>query len=581
MILTENYESKYQIIYKDDPKPTDIYAARELKKYIAKISGATIAEYRDTRAEKPTEIVLGYTNRGGYTEAEKAELGDEGFIIRTEGEKLYIIGGNRGVIYGVYTFLEEYCGVRFYSRDFEKVPENKTIEVPAIECNKQIPTFSYRNSCWYAQNTPDISVKRKMNGGHCKEGKFTEEVGGSEEYYGGFCHTIAALAETGNIWDQPCLTDEKIYQTVLKNVRKILTDYPQAKIVSITQNDGTNGQCKCEKCRAINDAEGSEAGTNIWFVNKIAEELEEEYPDVLFDTFAYTYTRVPPKTIRPRHNVVVRLCTINTCFRHAIPDCPETPGYPATGGSMADYTRRWSQISEHLAVWNYCTNFTNTPVIFPNIPALQKNARFFAENNVVSVFEQGSIATPNGEFGELKGYLNAKLLWNPYMSEEEYNGHIREFCFDFYGPGAQNILDFIDLTLTTSEESHFNVYFDDATKNCWCREAGDWAKGRHLFIERATAMFDAAEKAVENGFQLANVRRSRIQLLDYIDFSLRHDIDENPDDEKYVAETKEKIYKTNEMRFEYMKRYGATCNHEFSDIERVGDPDYSDYALRW
>ncbi len=580
MIISEKFESKYQIIYPDNPATTDLYAARELKKYIQKISGATIAEFRDTREERPCEIVLGFTSRGGYTEAEKAELGDEGFIIKTEGEKLFIIGGRRGVIYGVYGFLEDYCGVRFYTRDFEKVPEQLKFEIPEIKYDKQIPEFSYRNSCWYEQNTPDISVKRKMNGGHCKEGTFTEEMGGSEEYYGGFCHTIAFLAETGDIWHQPCLTDENIYKTVVKNVRKILTDYPQAKIVSITQNDGTDGQCKCEKCRAINEKEGSEAGTNIWFVNKIAEELESEYPDVMFDTFAYTYTRIPPKYIRPRHNVVVRLCTINSCFRHPFDECPETPGYAPTGASMADYMREWHKISDHLAVWNYDTNFTNSVVVFPNLYALRKNTRFFVENGVESVFEQGNISKPSGEFSALKGYLNAKLLWEPRMSEEKYMGLMKEFAEDYYGEGAPYILEFIDFAHKSSEDGHMNVYFDDPTKIGWCKDGKDISEGRHLYIERATKMFDDAEKAASTGFYLANIRRSRLQLYDYIDFTIRHDIDDTTD-ENEIAEMKARIVENNKIRYEYMKRYGVTSNREFNDIEPIGDPDYSKHGLLW
>lgn len=580
MILSENFESKYQFVYPGEPSPTDLTAARELKKYISKMCGAAIPEFRDTRKEIPCEIVVGYTNRGGYTDGEKDELGDEGFIIRTSEEKLYIIGGKRGVLYGVYSFLEDYCGVRFYTRDFEKIPKTKRLEIPEIKCDKQIPVFSYRNSCWYSQNTPDISVKRKMNGGHCKEGTFTEQSGGSEEYYGGFCHTISALAETGDIWNQPCLTDEKVYRTVVKNVRKILTEYPQAKIVSISQNDGTGGQCKCEKCRGINDREGSEAGTNVMFVNKIAEELEAEYPNVVFDTFAYNYTRVPPKYIRPRHNVVIRLCTINSCFRHSFDECSETPGYPPTGASMADYLREWHKISHHLAVWNYDTNFTNSVVIYPNIQAMRKNARFFAENGVESVFEQGCISSPNGEFGELKGYLNAKLLWDPYMSEDKYNKLIEEFLRDYYGKGAEHIQKFIDLTYAESHDGHMNVYFDDPTDKVWCRDGKTWAAGRHLYIERASKMFDDAEAAADTGFHLANIRRTRIQLIDYIDFSLRHDIDEI-DDENLIAELKENIVENNKLRYDYMKRYGVSSNREFNDLETVGDPDYSIHGLLW
>lgn len=581
MIIADGFESRYQIIYPEDSSPAELKAARELKRYLFGITGAEIPYFRDTRSETPYELVLGYTARGGFTESEKAELGDEGFIIRSQGDKLFILGRKRGVLYGVYEFLESYCGVRFYTCDFELVPEKSVLEICKIDCDKQIPVFSYRNSCWHPQNTPEISVKRKMNGGHCKQGTFSEELGGSEEYYGGFCHTIAALGETGDIWSQPCLTDEKLFKTVVKNVRGILKEYPQAKIISITQNDGTNGQCKCEKCRAINDANESEAGTNIWFVNRVAEELESEYPDVLFDTFAYTYTRIPPKIERPRKNVVVRLCTIETCFRHPIEDCPVNPGiHLGADGAMRDYARRWSEISQNLAVWNYNTNFTNTNAIFPNFDVLRKNARFFAENKVVSVFEQGCIGSYNGEFDALKGYLNAKLLWDPYMSEEKYRSLIREFCFDYYGPGAQGILDFIDLIQDASAPSHMGVYFDDPTTIIYCRDGKDRTEGRHLLIKRANEMFDSAEKAAGNGMYISHIRQSRIQLLDYIDYSLSQDIEEAESEEQKDLLEKERL-KNNAKRFEFMRRYDVFMNREFANLEPISEPDYTQHGCKW
>ena len=48
----------------------------------------------------------------------------------------------------------------------------------------------------------------------------------------------------------------------------------------------------------------------------VAEAIEKDSPNVRIDTLAYQYTRKPPRTIRPRANVIIRLCSIECCFRH-------------------------------------------------------------------------------------------------------------------------------------------------------------------------------------------------------------------------------------------------------------------------
>ena len=122
MLFTSAKDSAYQIIYPSCPTESLKYAAEELKAYIFKISGAMLPYFQDSRHTQEKEIIVGYTNRGGYTEEEKAELGKEGFIIKTEGEKIYILGSEvRGALYGVYAFLEEYRKIRLVdSADVKK-----------------------------------------------------------------------------------------------------------------------------------------------------------------------------------------------------------------------------------------------------------------------------------------------------------------------------------------------------------------------------------------------------------------------------------------------------------------------------
>jgi len=84
-------------------------------------------------------------------------------------------------------------------------------------------------------------------------------------------------------------------------------------MISISQNDW-HGYCECEKCKTLDEQEGTHAGALIHFINAVAEEVEKEFPDILIETLAYQYTRVPPKHVRPRRNVVIRLCSIECAF---------------------------------------------------------------------------------------------------------------------------------------------------------------------------------------------------------------------------------------------------------------------------
>ena len=57
---------------------------------------------------------------------------------------------------------------------------------------------------------------------------------------------------------------------------------------------------------------GSTAASLLEFVNAIAEAIEKDHLNDFIDTLAYQYTRKPPQTIRPRRNVIVRLCSIES-----------------------------------------------------------------------------------------------------------------------------------------------------------------------------------------------------------------------------------------------------------------------------
>ena len=101
---------------------------------------------------------------------------------------------------------------------------------------------------------------------------------------------------------QLCLTNEEMTRELINNVLETLRTSPGAKIIDVSQNDWY-GFCTCAKCKAVDEAEESHAGTLLLMLNKVAEAVEKEFPDVLVESLAYQYTRKPPKTIKPRQRL--------------------------------------------------------------------------------------------------------------------------------------------------------------------------------------------------------------------------------------------------------------------------------------
>ncbi len=574
--ITDNGNSEYVIIIRKNHSASEKTAAEELAAYLKKITDAEIPVKTDDEKKTDHEIVIGFTNRGGKG---KKELGEEGFTIKTEGKRLFILGSEvRGALYGVYSFLEKCCGCRFYTDTCERVPKVNMLTVPEIDCT-ELPGFEYRNVYWFAQGGEMISAKLKNNGGMGHE--LTERVGGGINYIGSFCHTFPDLGETGNVWDMPCLSDEAMYQTVLKNVRKRLIENPLLKIISVSQVDGNNGECSCEKCRKVFEEEKSHAGTLIRFCNRLQEDVNKEFEGVHIDTLAYRYTRQPPAVTKPHKDMIVRLCNIECSVSKPL---EEAVNDPAENGydNFPTNLKKWHEITNHLYIWDYTTNFTNMSTSFPNFNAIRKNVRFFKENGISGVFEQGNCSCLNGEFGELRGYLLAKLLWNPYMTESEFRVHMADFCTDYYGAAAKHMMQYIDFEHECLHDIFMTIYFDDSSNIIYMDGYKDHSEGAFAFYDKAARIFDEAEAAAwgsGNRTHYDNVRRSRIQLYNYNYFILKRKMDSANPEEKEALERASA--ESNRTMFALMREYGFTEPREFSHLDLASVPDFNQCFIHW
>ncbi len=467
--------------------------------------------------------LLAYLSKKGITAAEDGfpisieideTLGMDSFEIVASLEEnpgMTIKGGNsRGVIYAVYRFLEKYAGFRYFTSTLE-VCYDGDVTIPEGVVMEHTPQILSRRFNWYGSSSSiDWLVKNAID-----SAAIPESLGGSFLNYGSlFVHTIASLSGSKYPYPtyatNPCLTDPEVFNTVVSNLRKELEKNPNMTIASVSQTDYEQS-CYCPNCAKIAEEEGSYSGVWIQFVNRIAEELEEDYPDLIIDTLAYKNTQAPPKNIKPHKNVCVRLCSITCCFTHPLddPDCPNNKKFH-------DDLVGWGKICDNIHIWDYTTNFHYYISTFANFGVLQKNMQFYAENNVVSMFPQGNSQGASGEFGELRAYLLAQLMWNPYMTEEEYYGLMDEFLKAYYGAGWENIRAFIDKTTELAANGGYAVNNDETEGKAVC---GQGIYGHPLTVITRQeyldneALFDELWAKAEElaGDRIEYVKRSKMQ----------------------------------------------------------------------
>ena len=436
IVLAEDEVSRYRIVVPSAATEHELKAANVLQSYLLQISSTAIPIVAADKAWSKYEILLGQNDRldGLNIGLNFNTLKEDGFLIKTDSMRLIIAGGNeKGTLYGVYTFLEKYLGCRMYSPTVKIIPKQKRIVLADIN-DLQIPVITFRDTHYRVTWHDEYTDWHKLD----------HDENGERKSWGMWCHTFNALVPPKVYYDehpeyyamvngermptQLCLTNPKVLEITISNLRKRIAAQPDAIYWSVSQNDNKN-YCTCENCKVIDNREGSPSGSIIHFVNQVA----DEFPDKMISTLAYEYGRRAPKTLKPRENVNIMLCSIEA-FRHL--PIAEDP-------TSADFVRDvedWSKIAKDIIVWDYVIQFNNLISPFPNLHVLQPNLKFFADHGVNAMFEQGNREV-GGEFAALRAYMISKLMWNP---AENADTIVNDFVNGYYGAAGPVIRQYID-----------------------------------------------------------------------------------------------------------------------------------------
>lgn len=511
--LVDNGRSDYAIVISPDASQSERHGAEELQMFVEKMSGAKLPIATEAR---PRMILVGNSPalESLNLKIPFADLGNEGFALRTAGRHLAIAGGRlRGSMYGVYTFLEK-LGCRWFTPEESRIPGMRSIEIaPLDEIRK--PAFEYRETYFSEALDRDWAARNRINGA---SQRLDVTVGGKVQYYP-FVHSFEQLIPPSRYFKehpeyyslidgqrreeaQLCLTNPDVLRIGVETVEQWIAAHPEATIISVSQND-RYGWCECDNCRRVEREEGgAHSGPLLRYVNALAEQIEKKHPDKLIDTLAYQYTEDPPAVTRPRRNVRIRLCPIAACEAHPYEQCPYNAYFMKN-------LRAWSKITDQLYVWHYNTNFAHYLLPFPDFDELAADLAMYKRHGVVGLFMEGAVSGGGGaENAELRSYVMAKLLWDVTA---DVNRLVDEFLEAYYGRAAKPMRAYFDLM-------HRQVRAGEGGRHIWIYDPPSAPYLNDEFLAGARELFRQAEGAADSDAVRARVRKARIGI-DYVELT--------------------------------------------------------------
>lgn len=460
-LIIKNKKTNYHIVHSKDSSEAERYACKELQKYLYLSTLCPVPVFSDKCNRRGYEILIGNARDNNENKV-LVDKSDEAFLIKENNGDIIITGNSpRGILYGVYKFLEEFISYRCFAKDCEKYDNVDELSIDKNYLLIQDFSFEYREAYWECAFDSNFASKNMLNSNLAD---LSNKVGGKVKWFN-FHHSFSDLVSPNEYFDthpeyfslvdgkrrkehtELCLSNPDVFNICLNKLRSWIINNPECKIFSVAQDEWMGHfikmACECDECKKIDEENESQSGSIITFVNKLVKELKKEFPDKLIHTFAYQYSRKTPKKVIPDENVIVRLCNIECSWAKSIEEAALSNPNGRDGLFYKDLID-WSKITNRLYIWDYAVNFRNYLLPFPNLRTMEKNIALYRKTGVKGVLMQGNFSYGGGGYlDELKSYVVARLLRDDFVSLDQL---IKEFCENYYGEKAsQYIIEYINL----------------------------------------------------------------------------------------------------------------------------------------
>ncbi len=497
LLLASRGESSYKIVLAQYPSSSDKKAALVLQNYFSRVTGIRLPMVNESREKKLSFCFYIGTTLTANNDTEIAGLANDGFILHTVNENIFIRGkGSKGTLYGVYTFIEKFMGCHKWDSGPAIVPAYNTLAIPETFHITESPAFQYREVYM-----PPAFDDEYLDWHRLQRFETLWGLWGHSFYkllppsaYFKSHPEYFSLVNGERTPQQLCLSNPKVISLAIEKLTNEMANNPAAVYWSISPNDD-NGNCECNDCRKLDLNDGGPQGSLLHFVNEIA----TRFPQKKFTTLAYGYSARPPLQTRPATNVYIQISSIEA-FRSKPLQSEKS------AASFRNYLEEWKSITPNIFVWDYCTQFTNYLAPFPVVKHFQPSLSFLSQQGVLGVFEQGSGNTYT-DMAELKTYLLSHLLWNPYANTDSLT---MTFLSAYYGRAAEKVNAYLIALENNLAKSGTNLDIYGNPVNDHTGYLSPFA------ISEYNGFLDEAEKLIAaDNISLQHIRNLRLSL-DYV-----------------------------------------------------------------
>ncbi len=478
--MVKNGASDYVIITPKSPTLEIQTAKQEFIYLFQKATGVELRALTDTGDmvynDNVKYISIGKTSllESAGIEIDTLTLGMDGYRVQTKGSTVFLYGGSdNGTLYSVYGFMQETFHFEAYWKDCIEIDTGiSNLKLKNYDIT-DIPDIAMRTTGYgfYNDTSPDYDARNWSSRIKLRDGQGTPLMTMHEDFVAtsaakGIHNSLICLpkkmyAQEHPEWystagNQLCYTargdaeefeamTDAVVEKIAFSMKTYTPDkYPLKNTITVTMEDNTMC-CACEKCLELKEKYDTEAGAVCIFINKVGEKVEQmiegwktdddqgndawirEDFHIIF--FAYNNFTVAPAKLNEqsgkwepideqvvlRDNVGVYLAPINNLDG-------QQGIYTEVNDKGRENFNAWKCLTDYMWLWMYSTNFNAYMYYYDSFSFFNAEGyAYMATRGARYIFNQAQWNQTGAgtTWHTLKAWLDAKLMWDTSLSEQE------------------------------------------------------------------------------------------------------------------------------------------------------------------